>query len=361
MSSIRTSRRGRMLCYVLVAAMLLPLLPCASCFAQAQERGRTILLFRVVDETSSDLPELRKLATDAIQMAVDAVDGLECSEFSRTSPLVRRAILEGRVLPTQVEAGPSSPRDAVSIGEALGVDTVLLTSIQSYRSTTEPRSVEVILSGQAYDVKENYDQEAGEPKREESIAPVHAFGVVGTSRRIPGYEGSDRLLAREALNDAAYRVAKVLNGASISEVSQPKPEPKKENRATKWLAVAAVVGLLVWAVSSAGHQDKTGPSDDAVPPTPRPLEVQGTNTIVARWDPPTGTSFEVLRYELQRSVDNGGWTSFGSGGDSANIDAGTTQYSDFDVAAGHTYAYRIRVVYRNSKYSNWVSFSGVSL
>lgn len=350
-----------MLCYVLVAAMLLPLLPCALPFAQAEERGRTILLFGVTDETSSDLPELKKLATDAVQMAVDAVEGLECTEFSRTSPLVRRAVLEGRVLPTQVESGPTSPKDAVGIGHALGVDTVLLTSIQSYRSTTEPRSVEVILSGQAYDVRDNYDEEAGEARREESIAPAYAFGVVGTSRKIPGYEGSDRLLAREALSDGAYRVAKVLNGASISEVAQPKPEPRKENKAVKWLAVAAIVGLLVWAVSSAGDKDETGPSPDAIPPTPQPLQVVGTNTIVIRWDPPTGTSFEVLRYELQRSVNGGSYAAFGSGGDSGQVAAGTHEYADFDVSGDNTYSYRIRVIYRNSKYSNWVTFNGVSL
>jgi len=361
MSSIRKCRRGRMLCYVLVGAMLLPLLPCVAPAAQAQERGRTILLFPVTDETSSDLPELRKLATDAVQMAVDAVEGLECSEFSRTSPLVRRAVLEGRVLPTQVEAGPTGPRDAVSIGYQLGVDTVLLTSVQSYLSTTEPRSVEVILSGQAYDVKENYDAEAGEARREESIAPVHAFGVVGTSRRIPGYEGSDRLLAREALSDAAYRVAKVLNGASISEVSQPKPEPRRESRTTKWLAVAAVVGLLVWAVSSMGKNDDTGPSVDALPPTPEPLQVVGSNTIVIRWDPPTGTSLELARYELQRSVNGGSWAAFGSGGESKNIPANQVRYSDYDVSSDNSYRYRIRSIYTNSTYSVWVEFAGVTI
>ena len=48
---------------------------------------------------------------------------------------------------------------------------------------------------------------------------AQAFGVVGASRKLPGYGGSDRPLAREAAEDAAYRVAKVMGGASISSVT----------------------------------------------------------------------------------------------------------------------------------------------
>lgn len=359
MSSLRKSRRVRALTYILVAAMVLPLTPWAVGTACAQGDVRSVLLFKVVDESSSRLPELPRMATDALQMAIDAVPGLECTEFSRNSPLVRRAALEGRVLPAHVEAGVSGARDAVMIGHALGVDTVVLASAQSYRTKQNPRSVEIILSGQAYDVDSNYDAEAGGARVE--LAVAQAFGVVGQSRRVPGYRGSDRPLAREAIDDAAYRVAKVLSGASISEVAKPKPPAKKKSKIGKYLAIAVIVGGLAWAVSSSGGGGAAGPSPDAIPPTALPLQVEGTDTIRCKWNAPTGTSYTILRYHLQRSVNGGAWSFFGAGNSSANIDRTATEYPDFEVTAGNNYAYRIRVIYTNQKYSHWVMFAGVSL
>jgi hypothetical protein len=344
---------------MVLVALVLPLLPQATFTACAQDEVRTILLFQVTDESSSGPPELQRTATDSLQMAIDAVSGMECTEFSPSSALVRRAVAEGKILPTQLETGASDPRTAISIGYALAVDTVVVASIQSYRSTQKQREVDVILSGQAYDVKQNYDVESGEPVAKPAVA--QAFGVVGTSGTLPGYRGSDRPLAREAIEDASYRIAKVLGGASISEVAKPKPKARKKSSVTKWLAIAAVVGLLAWAVSSSGNDGVAGPSADAVPPTPLPLQAEGTDTIRVRWNPPTGTTWTILRYELQRSVDGGTWSWFGPGNASRYIDRTATEYPDFDVSAGHSYRYQIRAVYTNSKYSYWAAFTGVTL
>ncbi len=361
MSSIRMSRFARALSYILLAAMVLPLSPWVVSPAHAQGRIRSVLLFTVADESASGLPEaeMRKIATDSLQMAIDALPALECTEFARTSPLVRRAASEGRILPTQLETGPTSPRDAVTIGHALSVDTVVLSSIQSYRSTQVPRSVEVILSGQAYDVKPNYDVEAGEPVAKPTVA--QAFGVVGVSRKVPGYTGSDRPLAREAIDDAAYRVAKVLTGASIIEATKAKPAAKKSGRTGKLLAYALALGAAVWLISASCGSSEGGINPAALPPTPLPLQLEGTDTIRISWQAPTGTSFQLLRYQIQRSVNQGAWTFFGNAGASANVPSDLSQYPDYTVSSGNSYRYRIRALYTNSTYSQWVPFDGITI
>lgn len=359
MTSIRTSWWGRHVSFALLAAMVLSLAPMCAVTAGAEGQNRTVLLFAISDDSASGLPELRKIATDSLQMAIDQLPQLECTEFSRTSPLVRRAAAEGRVLPTQLEVGPSNAREAISIGYGLNVDTVVLASIQSYRSTQQPRSVEVIISGQAYDVRPNYNEEAGDPVAAPQVA--QAFGVVGTSRKMPGYQGSDRPLAREAIDEAAYRVARVLSGATISEVAKPMPKAKKKSSGTKILAYLAAVGVLAYLVSESGSDESSGPSPDAVAPTVLPLQVEGTDTIRLRWQAPTGTSFAVLRYQIQRRVDNGQWSYFGTGGSSVDVSRTATEYPDFGVSSGHSYSYRMRVIYTNQKVSVWVPFEGISL
>ncbi len=356
MSSFRRIRRARGLTYLLLVAMLAPLLPAMLPPARAAEQTRAILLFPVTDESASGVSELRKVATDALQMAIGALKSMECTEFSRSSPMVRRAVAEGRVLQTQVESTVTDPREAIRIGHALNLETVVMASVQSYRSTEEPRSVELILAGQAYDVKPNYNEQAGEAVQKPVAA--QAFGVVGTSRKLPGYKGPDRPLWREAVDDAAYRVAQVLNGASMSEVSVPRPS-KKGSSIAKWIAIGAAVGLLAWAIGSSGGKGTSGASPDAVPPTPLPLQLEGTTTIQISWTPPTGTSYTILQYQLQRSVDGGPYSYFGTGGQTQSLAATTTQYPDFGVTSGHSYSYRIRVFYTNSKFSEWAYFAGV--
>lgn len=357
MSSIRTNRFARATCLGLLIAMVIPLTPWAALAAGAEDPLRTVLLFPVSDESSSAMPELRQIATDSLQMAIDTAPDTECTEFSRTSPLVRRAAAEGRILPTQIEAGVSNARDAINVGHQLGVDTVVVASIQSYRSTQSPRSVEVIIAGQAYDVVPNFDADTESPVDTPTVA--QAFGVTGLSRKLPGYKGSDRPLAREAVEDASYRVAKVLGGASISDVAKPKPVAKERNKVLRWLAIAAVIGGLAWAVSSSGGDDDGG-TVTAVPPTPLPPQPEGTDTIRLRWNEPTGITVPVLQYQLQRSVNSGTWSYFGTGTLSDNV-RDTTTFADFDVSSGNTYVYRIRAIYRDSKASAWVQFSGISL
>jgi hypothetical protein len=360
MSSLRNSRHARALSYFLLVALVLPLTPLAVPAAVAQQAPpRSLLLFGVTDDSSSGRPELRKAATDALQMALDNVKGIECTEFSRTSPLVRRAEQEGRLLPTEVESGPSNAREAIKIGYALDVDMVVVASIQSYRSPENPRSVEIILSGQLYDVKPNYDVEAGDPVEKPTVA--QAFGVVGASRKLPGYKGSDKPLAREAIEDAAYRVAKAVGGATISDVTAPRPAAHKKSKLTSILGALVAVGLVAWAVSSSGGDSDTGPSPSAVPPTALPLQVEGTDTIRVRWVAPTGTALTILKYQLQRSVNRGAYQYFGDSSSSADISSTTTEYPDFNVTAGNSYAYRIRVVYTNQKFSSWVYFTAVGL
>lgn len=356
MSSFRCSSFVHALGVLLVFALCTMLVLSNAHSVSANDQVRRVLLFNVVDESSSGMSGLGKMASDAMQIAIDEPVKMECTEFSRTSPMVRRASEEGRILPTQIESGPLSPQDAILIGQQIGVDTVVIASVQSYKTLPSPRSVEVIIAGQAYDITPNFSVETGDVVAKPVVA--QAFGVVGSSRKVPAYTGSDRPLAREALDDAAYRVAKVLGGATISEVAKPKQLEKKSRSSWKWIVIAAVVGGAVWALTSSNDDD--GGTVGAIPPTPLPIQVEGTDTIRLSWNEPTGTTIPVLQYQLQRKVNDGSWEYFGTGSSSDNV-RGTTTYPDFDVSSGNTYKYQIRAVYEDLSTSIWVEFGGVSL
>ncbi|MFO7945806.1 MAG: fibronectin type III domain-containing protein, partial [Armatimonadota bacterium] len=92
--------------------------------------------------------------------------------------------------------------------------------------------------------------------------------------------------------------------------------------------------------------------NDLAPPESAPnpvtnLRVNPLQTsIQLNWDPPIGTSLNVLRYEIWRSVDGTGFVLV------AGVGAEEDEYIDTNTLSGqHVYQYRVRVVYTNSEVS----------
>ncbi len=351
MTSIRTHKWTRYISALLVLTFVAVLYPTSVSAADVADPPAKVLLFPVSDNSGSDVRALGRMASGILQLAIDGVAGLECTDFSPTSAIVRRARNEGRILPVQVEAGTSDPMQAVRIGHALLMDKVIIAQVESIRTSNSPRLVETVLSGCMYDVRDNYDVEADEPV----ASPVveRAFGVVGASRTRANYKGSERLLVREALQDGAYKVSQILSGKSVAEIDAARAKPERKKSAWRGLGWLLGVGLLVALVAGTGG-DGGGPSPAAAPPIPDRVEVEA-NAIRLYWTPPSGTSLTLLRYHIERSRNSQPWQRIDGGA----ADAGRTSWPDFDVETSNTYQYRIRALYTNSAYSEWRVFTAV--
>ena len=252
MTAIKSYRYTRLLSPLLAVATMLPLTHLGIVTASAQpERAKTMLLFPAADDANSPVPDLSRRVTNAMQIAIADTPGFECAEFSTTSPMVRRAIAEGRVRAVDADQMRFGVNEALRIGHALQVDGIVLAYIQSYRVTKEPRKIEIILSGQSYAMAKNWDKDTDDP----IAAPVveRAYGVVGVSSVHKNYKGSEYPLMREAVEDAAYKAAESLAGKNVAGIPAG-PSSGRGNSGSSWALGILLVGLLAVAVGgSAGH------------------------------------------------------------------------------------------------------------
>ena len=356
MSLIRSHKFTGAISVFLVVAMVGAIVPWNARPAVAGGVPTTALLFAVADNSGSNVTGLAEMATNRIQVAMGKIEGLEVTEFHRSSPLVRRAVSEGRLLPIHMEAGVGDVPGAIIVGHTLGVEAIILATVKSVDAQMPPRRISLTLAGEYYLVGASYDEAAGQPIA--APQPEKSFVVTGTSRPRANYTGSDRPLVREALGDAASKFAQVIGGTPVSQLAAEYAQPRKTSK-MKWLGPLMIVGLLVVALSNSG-----GDGDGAVTPAdaPRPLRVEvDVNAIRLdwRWDgwqssvppyPPT-----LLCHEIERSMDGGAW---------GRIDNGVcgkerTSWPDYDVVAGNNYSYRIRAVYTDQSVSAWQLFSTV--
>jgi hypothetical protein len=335
-------------------------------------RGPTILLFPANVEAAGAPADLSRWATTAVQTAVGGLPGVICLDFSRSSPIARRALREGRIRTVDLEQSVTDPRVGIQIGRAMEADMVLLATVQSYKVTTSPASAEVVVAGQVYDVKTNYDDQSQEAKAEPTV--FRAFGVVGRSKLWSA--GTDEgVMARQALRDAAWRASQVINGKPAEEVGAA-PAEKKSNKSWRWfLLAAAVVGL-----AAAAHNSE---APHVVLPTPpefmprnavaTPL-TGGQNAIQITWlaptkvltDPTTAAAF--LGYQLQRQTAAKGSSVISAPVTIANyttLGRTATIFTDFGnggLPTNVTYYYRIRGVYSISPFvTDFVQATGVGL
>lgn len=352
MAAIRSSKLAGPLSILLAAAMMALMIPVGFVSpAEAQEPTHMLLVFPVLDRSDAGYPDAAGRMTAALQMAIADATGLRCAEFSSSSPMVRRAVKEGRIRSVDVEAEVADAVAAVQIGYALGVDEVCLAMITAITVQEEPRRIEVVLSGQCYDVASNIDPDSRQVVERPVVS--NSFGVSGQSRERADYRGSDGPLLHEAIRAAAHAAAQVLAGKSVAEMAEAAPRPPSE--AMRWLIGAVVLVALGVIAHNATSHPATGPSPEAVAPRPLSMDVEPTS-IRLHWQPPQGTSLVVLRYEVRRQVNNGAWNLI----DNGNVDANDTSFPDFDVQGGNVYAYSIRAQYTTTGPSLWANFEQVT-
>ncbi|MBC7287174.1 MAG: fibronectin type III domain-containing protein [Armatimonadetes bacterium] len=367
MALVEISRRSKRMALVVAVAMVVTVgpLPGVASWAADQQpapfgRELKLLLFPVIVEAGEAPSDMQRWASNALQAAIDDLPNFACIDFSRTSPLARRAVREGRVRAVDLEEPVTDARTAVEIGHAMDADLVLLAAVQAYKVSTEPVQVEVVLAGQAYDVKANFDEEAMEAKAEPQV--FRAFGVVGKSRARARYDGPEGVLAREALREAAARAAQVLAGAAPEAVTAP-PVQKEKHKAWRWfLFLAAAAALVAAANSGTSHKPPVTPSDQYRPRNFSATVLRDQNAIKLTWLPPANTT-NMLGYELERA-----YTVPGSGAASAYtpvttglIQAGATEFVDTQLNSAYVYYYRLRARYSDRPYSagDWVIIGGI--
>jgi hypothetical protein len=290
--------------------------------------------------------------TDYLQMAMNQAVGMKVAEFSRTNPLVLRAVEEGQVRSVDLETEVRDPISAIQMGYALGADEVCMATVTSIETAEEPMSVELLLNGQCYDVMANIDEDTMQVA--ERPTPVNTFGVSGKSTVREGYAGAVGPLLREAMKDAAAAAAGVLAGQPAEDMAQERK--KRDDTSWRWIVAAALIAGLVIAADDAGDDDATGPVPEALPPRPLRLEIE-PSAIELFWAPPNST-LTLLRYDLQRSTDNGAtWNPVPNS--QGNVLADDTVFADFTVVQGQSYRYRIRAQYTTTGPSPWVEFDDV--
>lgn len=354
MTYIRSSRLMKTISAFVIVALILPLVPWGRRPCQAQvDQAQRVLLFAVVDNTDAGIADLSRLATNKLQVALNDLAEVACTEFDSTSPIVQRAISEGRLLPVYARAAPTDPAVAITIGHILGMDAVIIANLQDLQIQQEPRQVQVTLRGQYFLVGPNYDLETDQP-----VAALEAkltISVTGLSRILASYEGSNRPLIREALEDAAYKFQQIVAGRSATEFPVGRAQPPEKKNKWKWLGPLLIVGVLALLLGNKGGERVATP-EGAVPPTPTSLRVE-SNAIRLFWNRPPATELTLLKYQIQRSLDGGRtWQYI----DQGNCDASRSSWPDFDVTVGNTYQYRIRSVYTNQAWSNWALFTQVN-
>ncbi len=346
MTVILRSRLCRTLYWLLMAAFIATLVPVAAGPVRAQEEGpRKILVLPVSDHSGRGDARLSRWISDDLVLGITGKQGLAGLDFSATSPLVRRAISEGRVLPAQVETAPPSPSAAVVIGHALGADAVLQVTVEILVITEYPKQAKISLAGELYAVGANFNTQTGEA----SATPTseRTFKVVGESRLVTQYAGSDQPLIKEAVREAVGQVARAIAG---EEATAPKAPSRKRN--TSWIAAVLVVGLLALVISGA-KSDNRAPQG-ALPPVPVSLVVQ-TGGIQLTWRAPQVGDLTLLRYQIQRSV-NGQPYQFIDGG---LVGPGATSFFDNNVTSGERYRYRIAAVYTTQAVSAYANFTQI--
>lgn len=351
MTAIRRSRLWRTLAWLVVAAFTTTLLPMVAAPAQAQTTApRTVLVLPVVDQSGYGEARLSKWVSDELVLAITGKPGLAGTEFSNTSPLVRRAQAEGRLLPAQVENPPQTPAAAVAIGYALQTDAVLQVTIESLVMTEYPKQAKVSLSGELYSVAANYNRQTGEAAA--TPTAERTFKVVGASHPVTQYNGADRPLVREAIRGAVIQVATAVAGGEPGRAA-----PSGKRGGNSWIGVVLVVGLLALLVSNVKNESRAPAG--AFAPVPVALSVQAGG-VQLTWQAPPPGGLTLLKYEIQRSVDGQPYQVI----DNGLVGAGVTSFFDpltgITTTDSHLLRYRIAAVYTNQAVSAFANFSQVS-
>ncbi len=369
MTEIARSRSAQRLAVALAVWMALSVGPgpAVVALAAAGRPETPVLVFpaRVPGDVAKQAPPgLARWATAALQMAIDDLPGIACVDFSPSSPLVRKAVRDGKIRSVDVQAEVRDPRTAVEIGHALGVEVVALFEVQSYRLTTEPTQVEVSIVGSCYDVKQNFDEQTLQAKAQ--VQPLRTFAATGASKPRARYAGPEGVLAREALRRAAYKVAQQLAGVPPEQVTE-RPAPRRAGKARSWIIYLLAVAGLAILVSQAGDNKPARAVDaDYMPGTPLlTANPAGQYGIQVRWNKPAeadnmAAEGKFLGYDLARRFAAPGSSSYSPPVVIATFSVlhgpDATTYLDINVQDGYAYMYGVRARYTDARYdpTPWV-------
>jgi len=301
----------------------------------------------VADQSGYGDRRLSKWVSDELVLALSGKKGLAGVEFSPISPIIRRAVSEGRILPTQVETPPQTPTAAIALAQALGMDAVLQSTIESLVLTEYPKQTKVSMAGELYAVAANYNAQTGEAAA--TPTAERTLKTVGASRAVMQYTGADGPLVREAVRECVEQVAAAVAG---EEGVKAAPRARKT---PSWIPIVLVVGLLALVVSAAGDDDNGAPGANA--PKPGALRVEGGG-IRLTWQAPSPSSLTLLKYQIQRQVDREPWQFI----DAGQVGATDTSFFDANVSTTdtHQYRYRIAAVYTSQAVSRFATFDGIS-
>jgi hypothetical protein len=349
MNAIRTSRSGRRVSLLLAVVMVSSLLLTALSTAMAEEAHKSLLVFPLTVTPKEAPLGLSGGASSRLSLALGDLPGMNVMQFTSSSPTVLRAISEGRLRQVDVDEGNRSLANALMIGEALKADFILLGTIQSYVKKDDPASVEVIMSGQMYEVAPNVDPVSGEAIASPQV--YRAFGVSGASTPRVRYHGSDSPLIAEALSDAANKAAQALSSRPTGTGDIRTGPPRHTSSGNNVMLLLLAIGGLALLAGGAGGGGGNA-NADAAPPTNLQYNppVNG-GVIYLSWNAPSGTLLTLNRYQIERK-DNGG--SFSGSIDPGTLFAGTTTFADSTTSPGHTYQYRLRAIYTSGAQSVWV-------
>jgi hypothetical protein len=290
-----------------------------------------------------------KWVSDELVLGITGKPGLEGVDYSAISPVVRRAISEGRILPAQIETPPQTPAAAVALGHALQVDAVLQVTIDSMVITEYPKQAKVSLSGELYDVAANFNPQTGEAAA--TPTAQRTFKVVGASSPVANYNGADSPLIHEAISDAVVLVSAAVAG------EQPTVAPAHHKNNNTWIAVVIVIGLV--GVLVANVHNSSHAAAGAFPPVPVSQNIEAGG-VQLTWNAPAASGLTLLRYQIKRQID-GGPFQFIDGG---LVGASATSYFDnlstVLTPGEHSVTYQIAAVYTSQAVSPFATFSTVS-
>lgn len=353
MNSIRTHRHMRRLSLAIAVVMVMSLVPVTLGPAFGDGASKSVLVFTLDNAAEGAPADIGRSAATALSLAISDLPGFEAVQFSTTSATVRRAVSEGRLRQIDIEDESRDLGSSLTIGKALGVDYILVGSVRSLERRDDPTSIDVMLSGQVYDVAASVDPDTGEPVAEPKVDT--AFGASGSSMARTRYTGSDLPLIREALDDAAAKAAQALAGRVPEDAVTAKP--RKSSSTYKWVLLGLLVAGLALAANNSDGGGGGGSSPEAFPPRNVVVEDQD-GAVRLTWDEPTGTTLTLLRYEIYRATDGGAFGRI----DAGDVMAGTTFFNDYSTLTGsHIYQYRMRALYTSGDASPYAVSGAVNV
>jgi hypothetical protein len=291
----------------------------------AATKGFSVYLLHLVDNTQH--PDVAARVEAELRNRFSLAPDLELLTVSRDHPLVRRALNETppRITDAEVDNPPLDPQDlakAADFAKRLGVDAVLVGTLEKYTLSEDGEDLSLDLRLDRYDLA-TFDPQAPQSRPFLINARKTSAGRVELS-----------VLEDQTIEALAQRALIAVAGRPIE---QPKPKvEKKKSDLLPWLA--ALVGILVLANSGRGKGGGAGPEVTNVTATAT------RSSVILQWTPlganrATGYRIwrKVVRQLALRSRQGDDFVVLAEvpGGDS-------NSYTDTTAIPGYLYAYQVQ-------------------